>query len=97
MVVTLQNFAHVERLVLLHLLFHQVFHDTRVKVLACFFVRHMVLFRVVEQGLIIAVLPLTRELGRASDLLSCTAWLTLAGILRVALPRGCGALLRVVA
>ena len=40
----------------------------------------MVFFRVIEQCLIIALLPLAGEVGGCSDLLGCAARFTLTGI-----------------
>ena len=56
MVISIQNFVYVECLVFLHLLFHQVLHDSGVEVLAGLLVRDMVLFWVVKQRFTILIL-----------------------------------------
>ncbi len=50
MIVALEDLARVESVILLHLLLHQVFHDTRVPILAGCLIRCMLVFRVVEQS-----------------------------------------------
>ena len=54
-VIAIQNLIHVKGLVFLHLLLHQVFHDSRVKVLAGLLVRNVVLLRVVEESFAVLV------------------------------------------
>lgn len=55
-VVAVQNLVHVERLVFLHLLLHQVLHDPRVEVVACLLVWNVVLLRVVEKSFAVLIL-----------------------------------------
>lgn len=56
MVISIKNFVYVECLVFLHLLFHQVLHDSGVEVLAGLLVRDMVLFWVIKQRFTILIL-----------------------------------------
>lgn len=46
-IVAIQNFVRVKCIVLLHLLFHEVFHDARVEFLAGLLVGNVILFRVI--------------------------------------------------
>ena len=47
--ITTYNFSLVEGLVLMHFLFHQVLHDTRIKVSTLLLIRSVYLFRIVHQ------------------------------------------------
>lgn len=59
-VTPVQNLVDVKRLVLLHLLLHEVLHDARVEVLAGLLVRDVVLLRVVQQRFAVLVLVESR-------------------------------------